>query len=811
MAFCLSGYLSAQWTAGLLLQADAWVPWCGLGAVVLARSSQRPGWSARAGAILAGAAPLAAAFLLGEIFIAAMGAMFAVITAAVDRWSAAHAGSTAAPAERGAAPLRWRPLLACAAAALALAGAVALVVVLPAARAAADTDRGRPLARAFAETASLHPIRLVELVAPQAMGVPYEHYPGGRWLNEADLDGTPLSYSMYLGASVFALAALAFGRGRRLALGLAVAAGFFLIVALGKHTPVHHGWRSVLRLMAYMRYPEKYMVLVTAWLSLLAGLGAARLLAGEVRVRRVLAVAGVLVAVVLAAGLYPAELAPYVRKGGLTGLGAVLGIAVALYLRPRRPLAAALLLPAVVVGDLAAAAVPMQHFGPARIATTVPDVVRAIQDQNRNIVPPPRAHRTRAAEFSVARRYRVASYAAGQARAMQVLVENASNTFGIALVPGYDAALPSAAMNAWAAGLRHGPGAMRLFAVPYAVFPEPGAPRSRPWQQALVPVMDPAPGARLYRLRDPLPRLYLTGRAELRPDPLRGSLDPAGWDPLFAPAVLDGSLAYLSPEPGVAGLEGPPGRAGICRFDLFQAHRIEATCRADREALAVFVEQHDPGWSAQVDGRAVPLLRANALFRAVRLAPGEHGIRLSFHPPGLAAGGAAALAALLAGLGLLVVWLRGRRGGYNSPVSPPEGGPPALDTPFDQVGGRPAVERLAARFYEVMERDEPELTAVHRQAEAGAGIDPEVKRRFALFLVGWLGGPQDYMAVHGHPRLRMRHAHVAIGPGLRDAWLRCMTRAMDDCGVAGPVRPFLDQRFAEVANFLTMDTGKGRG
>ena len=45
-------------------------------------------WSARAGAILAGAAPLAAAFLLGEIFVAAMGAMFAVITAGVDRWSA---------------------------------------------------------------------------------------------------------------------------------------------------------------------------------------------------------------------------------------------------------------------------------------------------------------------------------------------------------------------------------------------------------------------------------------------------------------------------------------------------------------------------------------------------------------------------------------------------------------------------------------------------------------------------------------------------------------------------------------------------
>jgi hemoglobin len=127
------------------------------------------------------------------------------------------------------------------------------------------------------------------------------------------------------------------------------------------------------------------------------------------------------------------------------------------------------------------------------------------------------------------------------------------------------------------------------------------------------------------------------------------------------------------------------------------------------------------------------------------------------------------------------------------------------------MGGRAAVERLAARFYEVMEQDEPELTAVHRKAEDGTGIHPEVKRRFALFLVGWLGGPQDYMAAHGHPRLRMRHARVAIGPDLRDAWVRCMGKAMDDCGVGGPLRGFLDQRFAEVANFLAMDTRIGPG
>jgi hemoglobin len=126
---------------------------------------------------------------------------------------------------------------------------------------------------------------------------------------------------------------------------------------------------------------------------------------------------------------------------------------------------------------------------------------------------------------------------------------------------------------------------------------------------------------------------------------------------------------------------------------------------------------------------------------------------------------------------------------------------PDLDSPFDALGGRSAVERLAARFYERMERDEPALAALHPQAPGG-GIAPEVTRRFALFLVGWLGGPDDYVQQHGHPRLRMRHGRVPVDTAMRDAWLRAMTGAMDDCGVRGPVRAFLDQRFAEVADFL---------
>lgn len=108
---------------------------------------------------------------------------------------------------------------------------------------------------------------------------------------------------------------------------------------------------------------------------------------------------------------------------------------------------------------------------------------------------------------------------------------------------------------------------------------------------------------------------------------------------------------------------------------------------------------------------------------------------------------------------------------------------------------------LAARFYDHMDEDEPALARLHQLDEAGR-VSAGARERFALFLVEWLGGPLLYSPVHGHPRLRMRHARVPIDGAMRDAWLRCMNAAMDDVGVPSHTRPFLAQRFAEVAEFL---------
>ncbi len=127
-------------------------------------------------------------------------------------------------------------------------------------------------------------------------------------------------------------------------------------------------------------------------------------------------------------------------------------------------------------------------------------------------------------------------------------------------------------------------------------------------------------------------------------------------------------------------------------------------------------------------------------------------------------------------------------------------------TPFDLLGGAARVRAIVERFYDAMSSHEPALAALHR-CDPDGKVARGSRDRFGLFFIGWLGGPQDYTEQFGHPRLRMRHGRVPVDVAMRDAWLRCMTSALDDEGVTGPVREFLDLRLAEVADFLRNTAG----
>ena len=121
--------------------------------------------------------------------------------------------------------------------------------------------------------------------------------------------------------------------------------------------------------------------------------------------------------------------------------------------------------------------------------------------------------------------------------------------------------------------------------------------------------------------------------------------------------------------------------------------------------------------------------------------------------------------------------------------------------PFTLLGGADKIRALVETFYDVMSEREPALARLHK-CEPDGIVDRGSRDRFALFLIGWLGGPDDYVQQHGHPRLRMRHNRVAVDIAMRDAWLRAMQAAMDQHAISGDVRAFLDARFAEVADFM---------
>ena len=122
----------------------------------------------------------------------------------------------------------------------------------------------------------------------------------------------------------------------------------------------------------------------------------------------------------------------------------------------------------------------------------------------------------------------------------------------------------------------------------------------------------------------------------------------------------------------------------------------------------------------------------------------------------------------------------------------------AANTPFMAIGGEAPVRALVDAFYDHMEHDQPYavIRALHPEDLA------ESRDKLFEFLCAWLGGPQYYMQKRGHPRLRMRHAPFPIGEDERDQWIDCMADAMNDLGIEGELRAFLDARFAHVADFM---------
>jgi len=122
-------------------------------------------------------------------------------------------------------------------------------------------------------------------------------------------------------------------------------------------------------------------------------------------------------------------------------------------------------------------------------------------------------------------------------------------------------------------------------------------------------------------------------------------------------------------------------------------------------------------------------------------------------------------------------------------------------TMFKRIGGHETVHRLVEAFYRNMDTF-PEA----RKIRAMHALDLEPTRLvLKTYLAEWLGGPKNYSAEKGHPRLRMRHGHLRIGPEERDAWLLCMNAALDEAIEDEASRRAIGEDLAKLADWMRND------
>ena len=257
LAFALAGPVMSLVDFGPDLAGIAWIPWA---VVVLASPWPRTRRAAALGAILCVQA------LSGNPQAAVLSGL------GVLAWLATRPGR--------------RADLAVAAGGAAVGGLLAGVQLAPAWVLLRHSTRATGLANV---AWAFQPARVLGLATPY----PFGHYLHAPWfwahfLAWGSPATLPFDLSVYLGAAVLAAGLLGLGRDRATAFGLSLV-GLGLALGLGAHGPL--GWLLRIPPLGYFRYPEKYLALTALGAAVLAGLGVARVVAGQCTRRRITGVA----------------------------------------------------------------------------------------------------------------------------------------------------------------------------------------------------------------------------------------------------------------------------------------------------------------------------------------------------------------------------------------------------------------------------------------------------------------------------------------------------------------------------------------
>jgi hypothetical protein len=612
----------------------AWMPWV---IAALARLRSAPGRQATLGL----------AFAVSAQLLAGSADLFLMTVTMGIGWLVWHEATFRGIASR-------KRFVAWLGIALALGLSVSSAQWLPAAAIASESSRWA-MPTAWKTYWSIHPASLLDLWMPRFVA----ELPLSEASRSTLFEGRePLLASLYLGAAALPLALLGIlgqTRVRRLALS-----GFvlFLIIALGKHTPIH----SLLFAapgFSFIRYPAKFALPAAMCWALLVGAGAAVWIRGwsdRERARAwmtciVLGIAAVVAIVVGAAvgsrhawieGLLEngndnavfLEMARWraFRVASLFALGAT-----ALFLRSRVVHAPRYLTFAgivLVLGDVAIAGQMVNPLAPRAMLEAQPGLLRHIPlaaDPRVHVISPSQeALRRDAINMDGA----MINPAIWSANTIELFKPPMGARWGIygsfdgdftAMAPPAQTALSMIAGEKIDSAV--GRRLLRLAGVDFVI-----DGRDTPCSLPEVANENTILGQRVRLLRVPRtrPRVFLVeGVRPQKGDGIAQLLDPG-----FAhrrEVIVHGATVARAPNAEFH---------YEARIVDRTTNRLVIEAWANRPALLVVLEAFRPGWRARLDGRNVPIWRANVLFRAVSLSAGRHQIEMSYRPLSVIAGAA---------------------------------------------------------------------------------------------------------------------------------------------------------------------------
>jgi len=508
-----------------------------------------------------------------------------------------------------------------------------------------------------------HPLRLVTVLAwpvakhvspvlvAQTLGIPTTGF---------------LSESLYLGIPVMGLALLGTWHRRDLRI-LALLGGVALLLALGRYGGLYEIFYEVVPLWSAFRYPEKLMGIVSFAAAMLAGVGfdALRAQRGSLLpwflAAILFAAAGLRLRTEAAAAWMatsfgaPMDLAREVSASAgiafLYSAAATLGVWLITAGVRKQVLRKAVALPLLVLLvtlDLARANLGAYHTGPSEAVTFIPPLAEAIKAQEGPLTPG---------------RFRIVA----TPEETVGWPEDLARTFGYygalsierrqALDVLHNVAFQLESVMPQLAGyspqfhetMHHGLsfGAAARFNVTYYIsrrYHLKGPNLSRMIVAELPPYdlvlfRNPVP---------PKPRVYLSKKPERSVKPV---------DPVFLfarPDFLSGEVDVI--ETSALTLPGP-ATEGLAQIERYAPEEVQVRVETPQPAVLILLDAFDKGWTATLEnGVELPIMRANALVRAVAVPAGTHLVTFSYQTPLLKTGAWASLAGILLCIGLITRW-----------------------------------------------------------------------------------------------------------------------------------------------------------